>query len=527
MIEKITGHMTHARIRMHPIRLFRIRNTMIIANIISNLIGVSVVLFLTRHTVMPDYYFQNPAHLSLNLFFLPLSFILPLFIVRFYERPIRRYFNHVVVSAQDVHPGLSDRAMQRLLNEPFFLIGLNGAVWLTAAIVYAIHFYLLDMDTKTVVGAGSLNLQVGLVTITVSFFVAEFFLQRRLAPVFFPNGGLSSIPGTIRIRISTRLIAFFAAVNLIPMFSLIRSSWNIAGATADLAGSCSELQSAIASVAAIFVAVGIWLTFLISTNLTRPLAEITSVLQKIRNGNFDSRVKVTSNDELGYVGDTVNEMAAGLKEREFIRETFGKYVSDQVRDEILSRPIPLDGEIRDVTVLFADLRDFTPFVEKSSPQHVVGIINRYFEEMEKAVRVHRGLILQFIGDEIEAVFGAPLSSPDHATDAVLAAMAMNEGLQKVNRSLVEDGHPPLAHGIGIHSGSVVAANIGSPSRLSYALVGDTVNAASRLQDANKQHGTSIIISHETHRRLTREFPLQILPSTPIKGKIESISLYGV
>jgi adenylate cyclase len=137
------------------------------------------------------------------------------------------------------------------------------------------------------------------------------------------------------------------------------------------------------------------------------------------------------------------------------------------------------------------------------------------------------LILQFIGDEIEAVFGAPIVLADHATQALVAAIDMNRGLETVNRDLVEQGHPPLQHGIGIHTGRVVAANIGSPERLSYALVGDTVNVASRLQGVNKQHGTSIILSGETQRRLSRKFALRRLAQTTLKGKSTPVLLFGL
>jgi adenylate cyclase len=194
---------------------------------------------------------------------------------------------------------------------------------------------------------------------------------------------------------------------------------------------------------------------------------------------------------------------------------------------VLSRRIPLDGEFKDVTVLFADLRDYTPLVEKTTPQKVVRIINCYFEEMEKAIRAQGGLVVQFIGDEIEAVFGAPIALADHATKAVVAAMEMHAGLEKVNRDLAMEGLQPLQHGIGVHSGQVVAANIGSPSRMSYALVGDTVNVASRLQGLNKQYGTRIIISAETFNRLSRRIPTQLLPDTTLKGKAEPMQLFAV
>ena len=110
----------------------------------------------------------------------------------------------------------------------------------------------------------------------------------------------------------------------------------------------------------VFMGVGIWLSFLVSSNLTRPLQQIIQVLRRVRKGDFEGKVAVTSNDEIGYTGDAINEMTEGLKERDFIKDTFGKYVTSEIRDEILSGTISLDGELKNVTMLFSDLREFYP-----------------------------------------------------------------------------------------------------------------------------------------------------------------------
>jgi adenylate cyclase len=507
--------------RLHPFERFRLKNTMLVANFISNFVGVAIVMYMSRQTGLVPFGFQE-----VHLIFLPLSFFMSLAIVLIYEQSIRQYLE-LRFEGSPPPPALVLLSRRRVLNEPFFLIAMDSMIWLLAAAVYPVHYWRLGLGREIVISTVFLSLQIGVVTVTVAFFVSEFLLQRRLTPYFFPDGALSSIPGTIRIRIGTRLIAFLAATNVIPLGSLARDSWSIAHTISDPLAALSVLQTTIFSGAVLFAAAGIWLTFLVRINLTRSLARMTDVLHKIRNGDFESRVMVTSNDEIGYVGDVVNEMAAGLKEREWIKETFGKYISPEIRDEVLARRIPLDGEVREVTILFADLRDFTPLVEKTSPRQVVRIINRYFEEMEKAIRAHGGLIVQFIGDEIEAVFGAPIPLSDHATQALLAALGMNAGLKSVNRVLAEEGNSPLRHGIGIHTGKVVAANIGSPSRLSYALVGDTVNVAARLQDVNKQHRTSIIVSAETWQRLSQTLTLRRLPETTIKGKTRSMQIYGI
>ena len=210
-----------------------------------------------------------------------------------------------------------------------------------------------------------------------------------------------------------------------------------------------------------------------------------------------------------------------------VKDTFGRYVSREVRDEILSGRIPFDGEIKEVTVLFADLRNFTPMVEATPPKEVVKIINRYFREMADAIREQKGLVLQYIGDEIEAVFGAPVPIPDHRRLAVRAAISMRRRLKIVNRRLAQQGYAPLRHGIGIHTGDVLAGNIGGGERVSYSLVGDTVNLASRLQGLNKQFGTEIIISARTLAGMDKDISVKQLPPTPIKGKTEKVDIFAV
>jgi class 3 adenylate cyclase len=208
-----------------------------------------------------------------------------------------------------------------------------------------------------------------------------------------------------------------------------------------------------------------------------------------------------------------------------ILDAFGKYVTHEVRDQILEGRIPLDGETKDVTVLFADLRDFTTLAESTPPKEVIKIINGYFSEMADAIGQHHGLVLQFIGDEIEAVFGAPLELENHPTYAVRAALAMRERLILVNDKLQQQGYRHLSHGIGIHTGNVVAANIGSEDRLSYALVGDTVNVASRIQGLNKEFNTDILISATTRARLEASINVEKLPATAVKGKIEPVEIF--
>ena len=503
---------------------FRLKNAMLLANLISNMIGVSVTLFINRSVFRAAEEMRELAHL-VDLIFLPASFMVPFIVTLLYERPIRQYVN-LVYRKQEIPHGATGKVHRRLLNEPFFLIALDMAIWLSAAVFYPSFFWLSGAERILIFRPFFTSIFTGLITVIIAFFVFEHLLQKRLAPFFFPDGRIYMIPRTIRIRIRTRLAAFLFAINIVPFLAILIHLRETVDTNVDPAMLLDGLRTGIFTSSVMFLGVGIWLTYLVSANLTEPLREIIRVLKGVRNGNFDNKVRVRSNDEIGYTGDVINEMTGGLKEREFILDTFGKYVTQEVRDEILSGRIPLDGEMKDVTILFADLRDFTPMTESHDPKLVVKIMNNYFEKMTDVIQQEGGLVLQFLGDEIYAVFGAPISRADHPERAYRAATTMNQRLIDLNEMFKDRGWPPLRHGIGIHTGEVVAANIGSPDRLSYLLVGDTVNLASRLQGLTKDVGEDIIISESTRLRLQPDHPLKKLTAENVKGKSEPVEIFA-
>jgi len=507
-----------------------LKNALLLANIISNVIGVSVVHMMVRHPFSPSS--QGLMQLSAHIgrIFMPCAFVLPIVLTLHYERSIRQFLDRKY-HEEEMPEELATKARRRLLNEPFFLIALDLGIWLAAALLYSTVFWVYGADQGTITFTFFTSIYTGLTTTTIAFFVFEFLLQKRLAPQFFPNGGLYTTPNTIRIRIRTRLIAVLFACNLIPFIAILSQTLAVSDPEGTSLQAFEGMRSAVFTRSTIFMSVGIWLTILVSGNLTRPLHEIVRVLRSVRNGHFDQRVRVTSNDEIGYTGDMINEMSEGLQERDFIKETFGRYVAQEIRDEVLSRRIPLDGEIRDVSILFSDLRNFTPLTESNEPKLVVRILNSYFKEMAGAIQDQGGLILQFIGDEIYAVFGAPIFRPDHPARAFRAGLEMSRRLARLNKDFAEKGWPTLRHGIGIHTGEAVAANIGSPDRLSYLLVGDTVNLASRLQSLTREVGTEIIVSATTQARLAEleldTAKLKPLPPTRVKGRSQPVEIFAL
>jgi len=252
-----------------------------------------------------------------------------------------------------------------------------------------------------------------------------------------------------------------------------------------------------------------------------------STMEEIVSGKLDRLIPILSDDELGLMAHRTNEMIKGLREKDLCQRRFGIYVTPEISELILKGGVNPAGEIMEATILFCDLRGYSQFAEKKSPVEVVQFLNQYFTNMEEIIRSNGGIVLQFIGDEIEAVFGAPKPLDEHADRALSSAISMRERLMELNNERIQDGEEPVYHGIGIHSGKVLAGSIGSPTRKSYAMVGDTVNLASRLQELNKDFGTDIIISKETKALLKGTYSLRFLGEVKVKGREQSVEIYAV
>jgi class 3 adenylate cyclase len=213
--------------------------------------------------------------------------------------------------------------------------------------------------------------------------------------------------------------------------------------------------------------------------------------------------------------------------RQRVEDAFGRHVHPSVAELILSGRLNMDGEMKDATLLFSDLRNFTTFAEQNHPKVVFARINEYYSSMSEIVHRFDGVVLQYVGDEIEAVFGAPFPDDHHPDKAVQAALEMRKTLTELNARIRDLGQTQFSHGIGIHSGPVLAGVVGSTERQTYCLVGDTVNVASRVADLCKKLETDILISHQTFQHLRQNYGLTALPPTQVKGRSQSLMVYRI
>ncbi|HMJ56219.1 MAG TPA: adenylate/guanylate cyclase domain-containing protein [Polyangiaceae bacterium] len=261
--------------------------------------------------------------------------------------------------------------------------------------------------------------------------------------------------------------------------------------------------------------------------MSRGLERIGSALKKLEQQEYVKVIPLRSGDEIEDLANGFNHMVDGLKERDKLRTTFGKYMTEAVLEHLLAGKVALGGETLTVTILFTDIRSFTSISEKMDAQALVALLNEYFTEMVGIVMQHDGVVDKYIGDAIMAVFGAPVSRPDDAKNAVRAAVGMRRALTHLNERLAERGLAPLQTGIGLHTGEVVAGNIGSERRMEYTVIGDAVNLASRLESNTKELGASVVISEVTYALTRDAIETRPLREITVKGRVEPVMTYEV
>ncbi len=215
-----------------------------------------------------------------------------------------------------------------------------------------------------------------------------------------------------------------------------------------------------------------------------------------------------------------------LARRRF-RDSFARYLSRDVLAQVLADAPSLHGEHREVSILFSDLRGFTTLSERMEPGQIAAHLNEYFDAMTAAIFAHRGMINDFVGDAVMAVFGAPVEDADHAWNAVQSAVAMDEALEALNGRWEAAGLPRLRMGIGIHTGSVFAGNVGGRDRIKYTVIGDPVNVASRVEGLNKELGTTILVTEETLAAVGDRMAVRDCGPMAVKGRVEKVRVFEV
>lgn len=232
---------------------------------------------------------------------------------------------------------------------------------------------------------------------------------------------------------------------------------------------------------------------------------------------------------LTFLGITVYRLLTEERQRLWTKRAFQQFVSPEVVEQLMDNPAALQfgGEMRNLTVLFSDIRDFTPYTERHPPHEVVQMLREYLTKMVDQVLAQQGTLDKFIGDGVMAIFGAPVPLPDHAERACRAALGMNRELEALRARWVAEGREPFKIGIGINTGDMMVGNLGSEQLFDYTVAGDGVNVGARVESLNKEYQTetSIIISETTYLAAQDVLDVRRLGEATVKGKSRPIVVY--
>jgi adenylate cyclase len=399
--------------------------------------------------------------------------------------------------------GLPMALLRRDMVFPFVVVVLPTTIAAIAILGLSwVSFFPFFLGASVAVGYGALlhylALEVGMRPVLVD-------INQAVSPE--AKAGISAFP--LRVKL----------MGALPLINLI-AGLVVAALTSDGGGGAS-LTGDVLIALAVATAISLELSLLLSRSILRPIADIQRATDAVRRGDFDVSVPVTTGDELGDLAASFNQMIAGLREREKIREAFGTYLDEEVAEYILSEGFSEEGVELEVSILFCDVRDFTALAAGMDAKEVVAALNGLFEVVVPIVARHGGHVDKFEGDGLLAVFGAPENYPDHADRAVGAACEM---ARAVNDDLAAGER--IRVGVGINTGRVVAGAIGGAGRLNFSVIGDPVNVAARVEEATRTLDESVLVTSRTRDKLDADFELAELGPHRLRGIEERVELFA-
>ncbi len=355
------------------------------------------------------------------------------------------------------------------------------------------------------------------------FSVAEESGKPNLRPIF--RDMLWERSGFVDLGVSLRGEDAFLAYARIPS-----TGWSLGAVflKSEIFEDIEKLFRIIVLLAAVGVTLLLAVSILTARSIARPLRRMAGAAGKVAAGDLDIDLSdIKSRDEVGLLAQAFTRMTQGLKERDFIRNTFGRYLTREVVNRLLESKdgLRLGGEARNITLMMSDLRGFTALTSAMSPEQVISFLNRYLGKMVDILSEYRGTIDEIIGDGILAFFGAPESMEDHPTRAVACALKMQTAMDEINTLNEADGFPLLEMGIAVNTGDVVVGNIGSERRAKYGAVGSQVNFTGRMESYTV--GGQVLISQTTYDRTSNLLEIRKVLTVEMKGLQGTANLYDV
>jgi adenylate cyclase len=335
--------------------------------------------------------------------------------------------------------------------------------------------------------------------------------------------GVSSGPFLVNLR-GERFLSLAVPVAVgwsMPLYALVQGSYDKALAP------LHALQWQILIIGLVALAGALLVGMMLASGIIQPVRTLVGAMHAVLGGNLRQHAQIDRGDEIGFLARSFNEMVDGLREREHIKNTFGRFVSRDVAEAVLTGRVPLGGERLEVSILFQDIRGFTALSEQLDATTLLRVLNQLFTEVVAAVEAEGGLVKQFTGDGVMALFGAPQRRADHPERAVRAALGIVSRLAGVNEALALQQLPQLQIGVGVHTGEVIAGLIGPDERVEYGVVGEPVNLASRVEGLTKELAATILVSRQIAARLSTGFSLGRTALLPVKGRAQPVEVIEV
>jgi adenylate cyclase len=361
----------------------------------------------------------------------------------------------------------------------------------------------------------------GFIAITHTFFLVELASHWGLFPVFFRDARADLTPGIFTLSLRGRGMMWAISASICPIASLLLLMF------APRSPAMNAQWFAV-FVGVVGIAFGIFTALMMSRLVAKPIDQLRVAADAVARGNFDVDLAVSRADEFGRLLGEFDNMVHELRDKEKLRQTFGLHVGKRAAEQILARDPGLSGVEEEITVMFVDMRSWTARTNVSAPSDVVEVMNDFFRVTVRVVEEeHSGMVNKYLGDGFMAIFGAGDSGSNHASDAVAAGREILAAVGKLNDELAIEGRAPIQIGIGIHSGPAIVGSIGSPQRLEFTAIGNTVNIASRMQGLTKTVGRPLLVTAAVRERSGGSFSFEELPPQEVRGIEGRLSIFSV
>jgi len=418
------------------------------------------------------------------------------------------------------------RVRRRLIHLPWFASAICGVAWFLCIPVFLSELLRVQnpLDPRLVWHLPISFCVSGFIAVTQSFFLVELASQWGLFPIFFRDARADRTPNIFTLSLRGRAIMWAISASICPIASLLLLTF----APPSPAINAGWFAVFVGGIGILF---GIFTALMMSWLVAKPIDQLRIAADAVSRGNLDVDIRSAGAgraDEFGRLLSEFEAMVGELREKEKLRRTFGLHVGRRAAEQILARDPGLSGREEEIAVMFVDMRSWTARASVSPPADVVEIMNDFFRVTVRVVEEkHRGMVNKYLGDGFMAIFGAGESNCNYAHDAVAAGRQILTAVKQLNEELKTKNRAPIQIGIGIHCGPAIVGSVGSPERLEFTAIGNTVNIASRLEGLTKATGRPLLVTAAVRERAGDSFNFEELPAQEIRGIEGRVCVFAV